>query len=93
MNARRSFCRRRLSLAAIVAALLSGAIVRADAPSYAQLARGKDLFTRAWSRGDALSPKGDGLGPLFNADSCVACHAQGGVGGAGPNSVKDQLLT
>ena len=26
---------------------------------------------------------GDGIGPVFNAKSCVACHFQGGVGGAG----------
>ena len=27
---------------------------------------------------------GDGLGPVFNASSCVECHNQGGVGGGGP---------
>jgi CxxC motif-containing protein (DUF1111 family) len=27
--------------------------------------------------------KGDGLGPVFNANSCLACHFQGGVGGGG----------
>jgi len=26
---------------------------------------------------------GDGVGPVFNARSCVACHNQGGVGGGG----------
>lgn len=26
------------------------------------------------------------VGPVFNASSCVACHCQGGVGGAGPNT-------
>jgi CxxC motif-containing protein (DUF1111 family) len=40
-----------------------------------------------------MSPRGDGLGPLFNAESCVACHVQGGTGGAGPNEVNVQLLT
>ncbi|MDC6679389.1 hypothetical protein OEZ78_28405, partial [Leclercia adecarboxylata] len=29
--------------------------------------------------------QGDGLGPVFNAKSCVACHFQGGVGGGGAN--------
>ncbi|MFM8273446.1 MAG: di-heme oxidoredictase family protein, partial [Gemmata sp.] len=28
---------------------------------------------------------GDGLGPVFNAKSCAACHFQGGVGGGGGN--------
>jgi CxxC motif-containing protein (DUF1111 family) len=27
---------------------------------------------------------GDGLGPRFNMNSCVGCHAQGGVGGTSP---------
>src|SRR5262249_9636849 len=26
---------------------------------------------------------GDGLGPVYNATSCVECHHQGGTGGAG----------
>src|SRR5688500_9002940 len=42
---------------------------------------GRELFLHAWSRGDPRSRGGDGLGPLFNASSCVACHSQGGVGG------------
>ena len=33
--------------------------------------------------GDPLT-KGDGLGPVFNARSCVECHHQGGPGGGGP---------
>jgi CxxC motif-containing protein (DUF1111 family) len=49
-----------------------------------QLARGKELFTREWLPGDRRSHAGDGLGPLFNAHSCAACHHLGGVGGAGP---------
>src|SRR5439155_1138791 len=44
---------------------------------------GKVLFTHEWKPNDPLSPNGDGLGPVFNANSCVACHHQGGVGGAG----------
>src|SRR6516225_7216262 len=48
------------------------------------LAAGKELFTREWLHGDKRSPAGDGLGPVFNARSCAACHNQGGVGGAGP---------
>jgi CxxC motif-containing protein (DUF1111 family) len=30
-----------------------------------------------------LGQSGDGLGPVFNATSCVACHFQGGPGGSG----------
>ncbi len=58
-----------------------------------RIERGEDLFLRDWSSGDALSPKGDGLGPMFNEQSCVACHKQGGVGGGGANIRNVQLLT
>jgi CxxC motif-containing protein (DUF1111 family) len=44
---------------------------------------GRDLFLHEWKPGDPLAAGGDGLGPVFNASSCVACHQQGGVGGSG----------
>ena len=43
---------------------------------------GRELFEHEWKINDPLA-KGDGLGPVFNAKSCVACHFQGGVGGGG----------
>src|SRR5581483_1807086 len=42
---------------------------------------GKGLFKHEWKPQDPLSPGGDGLGPVFNEKSCVACHGQGGLGG------------
>ncbi len=48
-----------------------------------EVAAGKELFVRVWKAHDPLSPDGDGLGPVYNANSCVTCHGQGGVGGAG----------
>lgn len=45
---------------------------------------GHELFVREWTAGDPRA-HGDGLGPVFNAKSCVACHFQGGIGGAGDN--------
>src|SRR5262245_61337674 len=45
---------------------------------------GLELFTHEWQPNDSLA-QGDGLGPVFNAKSCVACHNQGGVGGGGSN--------
>lgn len=44
---------------------------------------GETLFVHNWTAKDPLAHGGDGLGPVFNASSCVACHIQGGVGGAG----------
>ncbi len=51
-------------------------------PDAATVRAGKVLFTHEWKPGDPLA-KGDGLGPVFNATSCVACHRQGGLGGGG----------
>jgi len=48
-----------------------------------QASAGKALFVHCWTANDPLSPNGDGLGPVFNATSCAACHFQKGVGGAG----------
>jgi CxxC motif-containing protein (DUF1111 family) len=44
---------------------------------------GSVLFTHEWQPNDPLCPNGDGLGPVFNATSCAACHHQGGTGGSG----------
>jgi CxxC motif-containing protein (DUF1111 family) len=46
---------------------------------------GKTLFVHEWKPGDPLSAGGDGLGPVYNANSCVACHNQSGLGGSGMN--------
>ncbi len=43
---------------------------------------GAELFTRQWEPQNP-SQGGDGLGPLFNGESCATCHQQGGMGGAG----------
>ncbi|MDB5308401.1 MAG: thiol oxidoreductase-like protein [Gemmataceae bacterium] len=50
--------------------------------SAAEMAAGRDLFEHEWTPNDPLA-HGDGLGPVFNARSCAACHFQGGLGGGG----------
>jgi CxxC motif-containing protein (DUF1111 family) len=45
------------------------------APQSAQIARGRAIYERHWVQG---------LGPLFNANSCAACHGEHGEGGAAP---------
>jgi CxxC motif-containing protein (DUF1111 family) len=52
----------------------------------AKIAAGKALFEHEWSVNDPLCNQGDGLGPVFNARSCVACHFQAGIGGASGNA-------
>jgi CxxC motif-containing protein (DUF1111 family) len=54
---------------------------------------GHRLFVRHWTPEDPRSHGGDGLGPVFNERSCVACHSLGGVGGAGPKDRNVTLLT
>ncbi len=54
----------------------------------AAVAAGRELFHLNFARPAAdvasrLGRDGNGLGPLFNETSCVACHSQGGPGGAG----------
>lgn len=61
-------------------------------PPDARMAQaGEELFEHEWKPKDPLSPEGDGLGPVFNANSCVACHRQGGIGGGGPQ--ENNVLT
>src|SRR5580704_13472483 len=58
-----------------------------------ELEKGKELFTREWIAGDRRSHAGDGLGPVYNAQSCAACHRLGGIGGAGNNETNVSLVT
>ena len=56
------------------------------------LASGADLFNHQWQVKDPRSRVGDGLGPVYNENSCAACHGIGGVGGGGPVEKNVQLL-
>ncbi|MGC3967695.1 MAG: di-heme oxidoredictase family protein [Pirellulales bacterium] len=56
-----------------------------------QLRIGRELFTREWQP-KGRNGVGDGLGPLFNERSCVACHKQGGIGGGGPAGNNVQII-
>lgn len=55
-----------------------------EKPPADPVALGRELFARRWKPNDPRSHGGDGLGPVYNADSCLACHFLGGPGGAGP---------
>ncbi|MCH8922750.1 MAG: hypothetical protein IIA67_06335 [Planctomycetes bacterium] len=58
-----------------------------------QIALGSELFSREWIPNDSRSHSGDGLGPMYNESSCVACHNLGGPGGAGPVSKNVDIIT
>src|SRR4051812_22454309 len=74
--------------------LVAGSLARAAAPddAEARVARGRSLFLREWVPGEPSGPGGDGLGPVYNETSCVACHDQGGAGGGGPASRNVDLI-
>ena len=79
---------RRVAVLCISAVALGGLLAhfvsaRLDPAEMAELQQaGRELFVRRWTANDPQA-HGDGLGPVFNATSCVACHFQGGVGGGG----------
>ena len=85
--------RRRIGVAMVaLAGLGAAALVTPGLPvwrepraSAAVKAAGRTLFEHEWTPRDPLA-RGDGLGPVFNDRSCVACHFQGGVGGGGDNA-------
>jgi CxxC motif-containing protein (DUF1111 family) len=54
---------------------------------------GRELFTKTWEPGEPSPIGGDGLGPLYNEQSCVACHHQGGAGGGGGNDHNVRMVT
>jgi CxxC motif-containing protein (DUF1111 family) len=56
------------------------------------VATGYEIFNREWLPNDPRSHGGDGLGPVYNDSSCVACHNAGGSGGAGPVSKNIEIL-
>ena len=75
--------------------LSASAVARANAGPVTrdELKRGEMLFTKEWMPDDPLCRGGDGLGPVYNDTSCVACHGLGAPGGAGPESKNVVLVT
>lgn len=78
-------------VAVLMLGLFHSLVPATEAASPESMAVGQQLFERNWS---ARSPQlgSDGLGPVFNAESCVACHRQGGIGGAGDSRFNAQAL-
>lgn len=51
-----------------------------DDPQKARFYAGKALATQPWVRAPSVTDARDGLGPLYNAPTCLACHVNGGRG-------------
>jgi CxxC motif-containing protein (DUF1111 family) len=78
---------------AAAAAFAGAAGGRRGATVSREFSDGRALFEKVWEPGRPGLGGGDGLGPLYNADSCAACHHQGGPGGSGSNAVNVVILT
>ncbi|MBV1928058.1 MAG: thiol oxidoreductase [Gammaproteobacteria bacterium] len=61
---------------------LSHAWVGLDDGSLDQFTLGRSFFTIPWVEAPAATTARDGLGPLFNANSCASCHRNNGGGAA-----------
>jgi CxxC motif-containing protein (DUF1111 family) len=77
---------------ALLAVSLFCSTLLLPAAANAEETYGRAIFTYEFEVGKGVTPGGDGLGPVFNNRSCVACHSQGGVGGGGPIDVNVQML-
>ncbi len=91
----RNICVEAIFTLALVVAWPGTSVVAGPPPDKEKerLERGKELFTREWIAGDRRSHAGDGLGPVYNAQSCAACHRLGGIGGAGSNETNVSLVS
>ena len=72
---------------------LSGEVGGKSPPRIGGPAQGRELFEREWLPGDSRTHGGDGLGPVYNDSSCIACHNLGGTGGGGPASKNVNIIT
>ncbi|HYH22321.1 MAG TPA: di-heme oxidoredictase family protein [Azospirillum sp.] len=59
--------------------MLSGTVAAADADEL-DFGIGQAVFERLWVAAPTATQAADGLGPLYNARSCAACHPQNGRG-------------
>ena len=87
-------CLRGCALCVVGVHSIGGGLARADSKSEKPdaVAVGYEIFNREWMPNDPRSHGGDGLGPVYNDSSCVACHNSGGSGGAGPVSKNIDIL-
>lgn len=65
-----------------------------DAAELERFARGRSLFRQAWVIAPSRDGAVDGLGPLYNRITCIACHARNGRGRApdGPDERMQSML-
>ena len=74
-----------MSTALALTLLLAATMPAAAAEAKLDAVLGRALFDRAWVPAPASTQSADGLGPLFNARSCSACHGLRGFAPAAGN--------
>jgi CxxC motif-containing protein (DUF1111 family) len=72
---------RRVILLLALASLASATMAAESGSLDAQL--GQRLFQRNWVSAPSSTGSDDGLGPIYDARSCAACHPNGGSSGTG----------
>ena len=75
------------------AAAQNDAAAKAAAAVENAVSAGSELFHKQFAAGEPIGQSGDGLGPVFNQVSCIACHRQAGVGGAGSVDLNASMLS
>jgi CxxC motif-containing protein (DUF1111 family) len=76
----------------LVPATAAGRGPRSDGTLSRAYVEARALFEKDWKPTPGAG-HGDGLGPLYNESSCVACHNQGGPGGGGTNNHNVTLIS
>lgn len=69
----------------VKATVMRDPVLPADGRGRMEYTLGQSIFERIWVSAPSSTEAADGLGPLFNARSCVACHP----GGARPKALID----
>ncbi|MDX2145451.1 MAG: di-heme oxidoredictase family protein [Rhodospirillaceae bacterium] len=67
-------------------------VANADGDAKAFFSNGNQTFTATWTPAPGRQPVTDGLGPVFNRESCFDCHLDNGRG-APPEGPGDALLS
>ena len=60
--------------------LLLKPIKKLNDEEYDQFILGRSFFTIPWVEAPSATTARDGLGPLFNANTCISCHPRNGRG-------------
>ena len=70
----------------------SHSVANLDEDDFARFMQGRALFRKIWVSSPSTTRSSDGLGPLYNARSCQACHVNDGRGLPPGNGLTESTL-